>query len=133
MFSFTTKYFETAYINSTFCRYPTKRMIHDLYGFSSKNFKLLVKFPTFILLKKKLRLEKKVENNLLRSLEFLNSLNSSNKLDVKKFFDEMDLTNRNHSISMTSFTLMFNVSSSLYSLPKTLNFEFFFMRLLGPL
>ncbi len=82
MFSFYTKYFGTAEINSTFYRYPTRQMIYGLYRSSPKDFKFSVKLPKLITHEKKLRLETKVENALLRFLELLSPLNSSDKLGV---------------------------------------------------
>jgi uncharacterized protein YecE (DUF72 family) len=82
MFSFYAKYFRTAEINSTFYRYPSRRMIYGLYRSSPKDFKFSVKLPKLITHEKKLRLETKVENDLLRFLELLNPLNSSDKLGV---------------------------------------------------
>jgi uncharacterized protein YecE (DUF72 family) len=82
MFSFYAKYFGTTEINSTFYRYPTRSMIYGLYRTSPKDFKFSVKLPKLITHDKRLRLESKVENDLLRFLELLNPLNSSGKLGV---------------------------------------------------
>jgi uncharacterized protein YecE (DUF72 family) len=82
MFSFYAKYFKTAEINSTFYRYPTRQMIYGLYRSSPNDFTFSVKLPKLITHDKRLRLDKKVENDLLRFLELLHPLHSSRKLGV---------------------------------------------------
>ena len=82
MFSFYAQYFGTAEINSTFYRYPSRRMIYGLYRTSPKDFQFSVKLPKVITHNKRLSLASKVENDLLRFLELLNPLNSSDKLGV---------------------------------------------------
>lgn len=80
MFSFYTKYFETAEVNSTFYKYPSREMTYGWYRYSPRAFKFSVKMPRLITHKKKLRLKDKVENDLFLFLELLNPLKAGDKL-----------------------------------------------------
>ena len=79
-FSFYTKFFGTSEINSTFYRYPSKSMMFGLFRSSPKDFVFSAKLPKLITHQKRMDLDLKVENDLLRFLELLNPLKASGKL-----------------------------------------------------
>ena len=80
MFSYYARFFNTAEINSTFYRYPSRAAIYGLYRTSPKGFVFSAKLPRLITHEKRLDPALKVENDLLRFLELLNPLKASSKL-----------------------------------------------------
>jgi len=80
MFSYYARFFNTAEINSTFYRYPSKATIYGLYRSSPRDFLFSAKLPRLITHDKRLDPALKVENDLLRFLELLNPLKASGKL-----------------------------------------------------
>jgi len=80
MFSYYARFFNTAEINSTFYRYPSRAAMYGLYRTSPKGFVFSAKLPRLITHEKRLDPALKVENDLLRFLELLNPLKASSKL-----------------------------------------------------
>ena len=80
MFSYYSRFFNTAEINSTFYRYPSNAVIYGLNRFSPKDFIFSAKLPQLITHKKKLDPEKKVRSYLMRFLDLLAPLKSRGKL-----------------------------------------------------
>jgi uncharacterized protein YecE (DUF72 family) len=99
MFSYYARFFNTAEINSTFYRYPSRATMYGLYRTSPKAFVFSAKLPRLITHEKHLDPALKVENDLLRFLELLNPLKASNKLGClliqlpPSFVYERDLEN----------------------------------------
>ncbi len=99
MFSYYARFFNTAEINSTFYRYPSRAAMYGLYRTSPKGFVFSAKLPRLITHEKRLDPALKVENDLLRFLELLNPLKASGKLGClliqlpPSFVYERDLEN----------------------------------------
>lgn len=99
MFSYYARFFNTAEINSTFYRYPSRAAMYGLYRTSPKGFVFSAKLPRLITHEKRLDPALKVENDLLRFLELLNPLKASSKLGClliqlpPSFIYERDLEN----------------------------------------
>ncbi len=80
MFSYYTRFFRTAEINSTFYAYPSKGTIYGLNRTSPDHFIFSAKLPRVITHEKRLDPDQKVENYLLRFLELLDPLKARGKL-----------------------------------------------------
>ena len=80
MFSYYSQFFNTAEINSTFYRYPTKSTIHGLNRTSPPDFVFSAKLPRLVTHEKRLDPELKVKSDLVRFLELLEPLNARDKL-----------------------------------------------------
>ena len=80
MFSYYSRFFITAEINSTFYRYPTKSTIYGLNRTSPRNFVFSAKLPRLLTHEKRLDPELGVKNDLVRFLELLEPLNARDKL-----------------------------------------------------
>ncbi|MHA1917030.1 MAG: DUF72 domain-containing protein [Candidatus Ranarchaeia archaeon] len=79
-FTYYSKFFNTAEINSSFYKYPTSQVIFGLTRASPKDFTFSLKLPKLITHDKRLNEDKKVNNDLLRFLEILDPFKSSDKL-----------------------------------------------------
>ncbi|UCH01801.1 MAG: DUF72 domain-containing protein [Candidatus Bathyarchaeota archaeon] len=79
-FSYYTRFFNTAEINSTFYSYPSRAMLYGLYRASPSNFLFSAKLPRVITHQNRLNPEQKVKNHLLRFLELLHPLKAGGKL-----------------------------------------------------
>jgi uncharacterized protein YecE (DUF72 family) len=80
MFSFYSRLFHTAEINSTFYAYPKQSVIYGLNRVSPSAFIFSAKLPRIITHKKRLDLQQKVENYLFRFLDLLQPLQAAGKL-----------------------------------------------------
>jgi uncharacterized protein YecE (DUF72 family) len=80
MFSYYTRFFKTAEINSTFYAYPSKALIFGLTRTSLKDFVFSAKLPRAITHERRLDLTQKAENYLLRFLDLLEPLKARGKL-----------------------------------------------------
>lgn len=80
MFSYYAKFFNTAEINSTFYRYPTKGMIYGLNKNAPSGFIFSVKLPRLITHEKRLDSSQNVKSDLTRFLELLEPLSARNRL-----------------------------------------------------
>jgi len=80
MFSHYAQFFNTAEINSTFYRYPSKATIYGLDRNSPRNFVFSAKLPRLITHEKRLNLDLMVKNDLLTFLELLEPLMARGKL-----------------------------------------------------
>jgi len=80
MFSYYSRFFNTAEINSTFYRYPTKSTVYGLNRASPPDFVFSAKLPRLITHEKRLDPELKVKSDLVRFLELLEPLNARDKL-----------------------------------------------------
>jgi len=80
MFSYYSRFFNTAEINSTFYRYPTKSIIYGLNRTSPPDFVFSAKLPRLLTHEKRLDPELGVKSDLVRFLELLEPLSARDKL-----------------------------------------------------
>jgi len=80
MLSYYVKYFETAEINSTFYRYPSRGMVYGWLRSSPNNFVFTAKLSKVITHETKLDSGQHIENHLIRFLELMEPLRKANKL-----------------------------------------------------
>ncbi|MFQ6075486.1 MAG: DUF72 domain-containing protein [Candidatus Bathyarchaeia archaeon] len=79
-FSFYTRFFKTSEINSTFYRYPTRSMVFGWLRSSPSDFTFAAKLPRLITHKKKLRMEERIDSDLIRFLDLMEPLRLNRKL-----------------------------------------------------
>ena len=80
MFSYYARFFNTAEINSTFYRYPSKATVYGLNRTSPKEFIFSTKLPKLITHEKRLDPDLKIKSDLVQFLELLDPLKASGKL-----------------------------------------------------
>jgi uncharacterized protein YecE (DUF72 family) len=80
MYTHYSNFFSTVEINSTFYRYPSEALIFGLVRSAPKGFIFSTKLPKLITHEKRLNLDLKVENDLIRFLELFDPLKKSGKL-----------------------------------------------------
>lgn len=79
-FSFYNIFFQTAEINSTFYRLPTRAMVYGWYRYSPENFIFSAKLPKTCTHEKRLNPDLKVKTDLLQFLELMDPLRLNHKL-----------------------------------------------------
>jgi len=80
MFSYYSRFFNTAEINSSFYRYPIKSIIYGLNRTAPPDFVFSAKLPRLITHEKRLNPELEVKSDLVRFLELLEPLSARDKL-----------------------------------------------------